>query len=220
MPTKVGKLSAVHTDIFHCTLCPLHETRTRTVPGAGNPDADIMFIGEAPGYNEDQQGLPFVGRSGDYLEELLEGIGLQREQVFIANVVKCRPPDNRDPFSNEIETCRPYLIDQINIIDPLVIATLGRFSMGMFFTNAKISQIHGQPRYGSRRAYYPLYHPAAALRNGKLRSTMEADFAHLLEVVHKVNARRERGEMSADAEAEPLPTFGDDNSAQQKSLFD
>lgn len=228
MPSKVARLSAVHTEIFYCTQCPLHEGRTRTVPGAGDPDAEIMFIGEAPGKNEDEQGLPFVGRSGKYLDELLQGIGLSRDQVFIANVVKCRPPNNRDPQSEEIETCNPYLRQQIEIIDPLVIATLGRYSMNMFFPNAKISRIHGQPEYGTRRAYFPFYHPAAALRDPSKREDMVNDFARLMEVVEEMRIRRANPdpvdeppgeEEEAEREASPEEEAADEDSPKQMGLF-
>ncbi|MDQ7026866.1 MAG: uracil-DNA glycosylase [Anaerolineae bacterium] len=221
MVTKVGQLSAVHTEIYTCTLCGLHSGRTRTVPGAGNPNAEILFIGEAPGYYEDQQGLPFVGKSGQYLDELLKQIGLARDDVFIANVVKCRPPDNRDPLADEMAACNPYIRRQIDIIDPLVIATLGRYSMGMFFPNARISTIHGQAKYGTVRAYYPFFHPAAVLRDSNLRPVMESDFARLLTVVEEVKRRRANDEMSATAsdDANP-PTEIDPESPKQMGLFD
>lgn len=224
MVTKVGQLSAIHTEIYGCTLCGLHAGRTRTVPGAGNPDAEIMFIGEAPGFNEDQQGLPFVGKSGQYLDDLLKGIGLTRDDVFIANVVKCRPANNRDPFADEIEACNPYLRRQIDIIDPLVIATLGRYSMKMFFPNASITTIHGQPKYGTVRAYYPFFHPAAVLRDSNLRPLMEDDFARLLDVLAEVKRRRASGEMGIDADGEaPVmvqqPTT-EKQAPKQMGLFD
>jgi uracil-DNA glycosylase len=221
MVTKVGQLSAVHTEIYTCTLCGLHSGRTRTVPGAGNPNAEILFIGEAPGYYEDQQGLPFVGKSGQYLDELLKQIGLARDDVFIANVVKCRPPDNRDPLTDEMAACNPYIRRQIDIIDPLVIATLGRYSMGMFFPNARISTIHGQAKYGTVRAYYPFFHPAAVLRDSNLRPVMEADFARLLTVVEEVKRRRNDGNMedTTSDDANP-PTESDPESPKQMDLFD
>lgn len=193
MASKVAQLSAIHTEIFFCEKCPLHQGRTRTVPGAGNPNAEILFIGEAPGENEDLQGLPFVGRSGNYLDELLASIHLSRDDVFIANVVKCRPPDNRDPNPHEIEACNPYLTEQIRVIDPLVIATLGRFSMAMFFPNERISHIHGQIKWGVQRAYLPLYHPAAVLRNANLRPEMQADFDQIPALLEMVKARRAAG---------------------------
>lgn len=221
MVTKVGQLSAIHTEVYTCTLCGLHSGRTRTVPGAGNPDAEIMFIGEAPGYYEDQQGLPFVGKSGQYLDELLKGIGLARDDVFIANVVKCRPPENRDPFADEMEACNPYIRRQIDIIDPLVIATLGRYSMGMFFPNARISTIHGQAKYGTVRAYYPFYHPAAVLRDSNLRPVMESDFARLLDVIAEVKRRRTNDETGDTASDDVLsPTENDPESPKQMGLFD
>lgn len=187
-----AQLAEIARQIADCTKCPLHSGRTRTVPGYGDPQAEILFIGEAPGFHEDQQGLPFVGRSGQYLDYLLDKIGLKRQQVFIANIIKCRPPDNRDPLPQEMTSCRPWLDEQIALIDPLVIATLGRFSMGLFFPNASISRIHGQARYdgGPVRAYYPFFHPAAALRNPALRHDMETDMARLLEVLQKVKEQR------------------------------
>lgn len=223
MVSKVAQLSAIHTEIFNCTKCPLHENRTRTVPGAGFDDADIMFIGEAPGAREDEQGLPFVGRSGKYLDELLAGIGIKREDVFIANVVKCRPPDNRDPQPDEIESCNPYLRQQIEVIDPLVIVTVGRFSMNMFFPNAKISAIHGQPKYGLRRAYFPVFHPAYVLRNSSKRPQMEADFKTLLSVMEEVKKRRATAEEIPADDAPPLEDEislpSDEDGPAQLNLF-
>ena len=174
-------LDAIAQQIKACTLCPLHSSRTHAVPGAGRVDADIMFIGEAPGYHEDQQGLPFVGASGKYLDQLLAAIGLSRDDVFITNVIKCRPPGNRDPLPQEIDACMPaYLKQQAEIIKPRLVATLGRFSMALFFSkNARISRIHGQPKYANERIYYPLYHPAAVLRNPSLRPVMEEDFKRI-----------------------------------------
>jgi DNA polymerase len=147
-----------------------------------------MFIGEAPGYHEDQQGLPFVGQSGKYLTELLAMIGLTRNDVFITNVVKCRPPANRDPLPVEIDTCVPaYLNRQIEAIRPKIIATLGRFSMALFFpANARISKIHGEPKHADGRIYYPLFHPAAVLRNLNLRPAMEEDFKRMLALLKEV----------------------------------
>lgn len=213
---RAAALAAIAQEIRGCTACPLHAGRTRTVPGAGDIHAEIMFIGEGPGENEDKQGLPFVGRSGDYLNYLLNLIGLKREQVFITNVVKCRPPANRDPEPLEVSTCTSaYLERQVKLLDPLVIATLGRFSMGLYFPNGKISSIHGQPKYDDRRAYYPIFHPAAALRNPGLRRDMEADFHRLLEVVEKVRQKRTSG--SFPKHDDPLPPS--DETPRQLSLF-
>lgn len=194
---RAAALEEIAVQTRTCKLCRLYEQATKAVPGAGSPNAEIMFIGEGPGFNEDKQGLPFVGRSGEYLEYLLNLIGLKREQVFIGNVVKHRPPENRDPLPDEILACKPYLDRQIEIIDPLVIATLGRFSMARYFPEAKITQIHGKPKFEDGRAYYPFFHPAAVLRNPGLRRDMEADFKRLLEVVAEVKSRRAKGETAS-----------------------
>ena len=190
MTDRAAALAAVAERVRVCTLCSLYKEANRAVPGAGDPHAEIVFIGEGPGQREDQLGLPFVGRSGDYLNYLLNLIDLKREQVFITNVVKHRPPDNRDPLPDEIAACKPYLDEQLALIDPAVIVTLGRFSMARYFPNAKITQIHGQPRYDERCAYYPLFHPAAALRTPALRRDMEADIRRLPTVIAEVKARR------------------------------
>lgn len=216
------QLAAIAHEIATCRACRLYENTTNPVPGYGDPNADILFIGEGPGANEDKQGLPFVGRSGRYLDYLLELIGLERSQVFITNVVKHRPPDNRDPSPDEIIACKPFLDRQIAIIDPLVIATLGRFSMARYFPDARISRIHGQPRYDGDRAYYPLFHPAAALRNPNLRHDMEADIRRLPEIVAEVRRRREAvaGGVSQSADApQPPQDEDDDRPPQQLSLF-
>ncbi|MEL6150332.1 MAG: uracil-DNA glycosylase [Chloroflexota bacterium] len=184
------QVDAIAAQISTCTLCPLHEGRKNTVPGSGNPDADIMFIGEAPGQYEDEQGVPFVGRSGQYLNYLLDKIGLVRGDVFITNMVKCRPPGNRDPQKGELAACKPYLDEQVQSIDPKVIILVGRISMAKYFPKGKISDIHGQPLYQDGRAYYPIYHPAAALRNPRLKRDMEDDFTRLVEVIEEVKKRR------------------------------
>jgi len=149
------------------------------VPGAGPVDAEVMFIGEGPGFHEDQQGLPFVGSSGQFLDELLANAGIDRESVYISNVVKCRPPGNRDPKPEEVAACKPYLDRQIELINPKVIVTLGRHSMARAFPNDKISRVHGQPRQVGEQVYFPMYHPAAALHQPSLRQTVEADFERL-----------------------------------------
>ncbi|MEA3337437.1 MAG: uracil-DNA glycosylase [Chloroflexota bacterium] len=162
-----------------CQKCRLGEGRTHAVPGEGPDDAQIMFIGEAPGFHEDQQGRPFVGASGNLLEKLLQGIGLSREQVYIANVIKCRPPGNRDPLQNEIAACREYLDRQIELIQPKIIVTLGRFSMSRYFPGQSITRIHGQIKRVGNRAYVPMFHPAAALRNPRWMQAIKEDFAEL-----------------------------------------
>jgi uracil-DNA glycosylase len=164
-----------------CRKCPLHETRTRAVFGAGDADADLMFVGEAPGAEEDRRGLPFVGRAGQLLNELLEGIGLSREDVFIANVLKSRPPGNRDPQPLEIEACRPYLFDQVRLIEPRVICTLGNFATKLLTGNpAGITRVRGTPQVhelGGRTVFLlPIFHPAAALRTPAMKETLRADF--------------------------------------------
>jgi uracil-DNA glycosylase family 4 len=179
-------LEQVASEVAGCTRCPLHQGRERAVPGEGPPDAKLMFIGEGPGFHEDQTGRPFVGAAGQFLEELLAAIGLSREEVFIANVVKCRPPGNRDPEPEEIDACREYLDRQIALLDPRVIVTLGRFSMARWFPSARISRIHGQPRKAGKRLIVPMYHPAAALHRGSLRQTVIDDFKKLPEFVRQV----------------------------------
>ena len=164
--------------------CPLHETRTKAVFGAGNADADLMFVGEAPGAEEDRQGLPFVGRAGQLLNQMLEEIGLSREDVFIANVLKCRPPGNRDPQPLEIEACRPYLFEQVRLIEPKVVCTLGNFATKLLSGNpAGITRVRGTPQVhelGGRTVFLlPLFHPAAALRTPAVKETLRGDFATL-----------------------------------------
>lgn len=219
----LSPLEAIAAEVRVCTLCRLHTGRTRAVPGAGSPNAEILFIGEGPGYNEDKQGVPFVGRSGDLLVSLLRGIGLTRADVFIANVVKCRPPENRDPLPDEIATCTPYLDRQEAALDPLVIVTLGRFSMGRYFPKASISKIHGQPRLDERRAYLPLYHPAAVLRNPALVPEMQADFARIPALVEQVRALRaaQPPVIAPPPVADPEPVRDDEDDAPptQLSLF-
>jgi len=172
-------LEQLEAAIRACTLCSLHKGRTQAVPGEGPVNADIMFIGEGPGFHEDRQGRPFVGAAGQFLEELLASIGLTRQQVYIANVVKCRPPGNRDPLPDELSACAPYLDRQIEIIRPKVIVTLGRFSMARFFPGASISKIHGQPKRVGNVLVVPMFHPAAALHQPKWRPMVEADFKKL-----------------------------------------
>jgi uracil-DNA glycosylase family 4 len=181
----VSELDRLAAEVTECTKCLLHRGRTHAVPGEGPADADIMFVGEAPGFHEDQQGRPFVGAAGQFLEELLNGIGLTREQVFITNVIKCRPPGNRDPLPREVSACEPYLDRQIELIQPTVVVTLGRFSMARAFPNARISHIHGDPRKIGGIVYYPMYHPAAALHRPSLRSTVEGDMQRIPDVVKR-----------------------------------
>ena len=172
-------LAEIAEEVRGCPLCELSRTRTHAVPGEGHPKARVVLIGEGPGWHEDQQGKPFVGASGKFLTELLDKAGLQREDVFITNVVKCRPPSNRDPLPDEIQACSQYLERQINAIDPDVIVTLGRFSMSKYFPGERISRIHGEPKRIGARLVVPMYHPAAALHQSSLRGAIEDDFARL-----------------------------------------
>lgn len=174
-------LRAIAAEVRVCTACKLHLSRKQAVPGEGPPQADLMFIGEGPGFHENEQGRPFVGAAGRFLEELLASIGMNRQQVFICNVVKCRPPANRDPLPEEIEACSGYLERQIVAVNPKVIVTLGRFSMARFFPNARISAVHGQGRTVNGRMVVAMYHPAAALHQPSLRRQVEEDFARLPE---------------------------------------
>lgn len=165
--------------IHACQDCALSRGRTKAVPGEGPEHAEIMFIGEGPGFNEDQQGRPFVGAAGQFLEQLLVSAGLSRSQVFITNMVKCRPPENRDPLPNEISACSQYLDRQIALINPKVIVTLGRHSLGKFLPGQIISKVHGKPRTVGQHVVCPMYHPAAALHQGNLRKDIEQDFKTL-----------------------------------------
>ncbi len=174
-------LKTVYEEARECVRCPLHQTRTTVVFGAGNANADVMFIGEAPGANEDRMGLPFVGQAGKLLDKLLGEIGLERKDVFIANTLKCRPPDNRDPHPNEIEACRDYLQRQVELIEPIVICSLGNFSTKLLRGDTTgISRLHGQEEVrviGSRAVrLYPLYHPAAALYTPSTLEALRSDF--------------------------------------------
>jgi uracil-DNA glycosylase family 4 len=183
----VSKLDRLAEEIKACQLCILSQGRTNAVPGEGPEDADIMFIGEGPGFHEDRQGRPFVGAAGNYLEELLGKIDLSRQDVYITNVVKCRPPGNRDPQPAEIEACRPYLDQQIDTIRPRLIVTLGRFSMQRYFPGASISRIHGQPKRVGNVIYYPMFHPAAALHQPRWRNLLEEDILKIPDLLAKLD---------------------------------
>jgi len=171
----MSALSELNKDIARCQRCEIAKYRTKAVPGEGPEDAEIMFIGEAPGWHEDQQGRPFVGPAGQFLEKLLASIGLKREQVYITNVIKTRPPENRDPLPTEIRNCQEWLDRQIEIIRPRMIVTLGRYSMAKFFPGKSISKIHGTAQKRDNIIYYAMYHPAAALHQQSLRQDIEAD---------------------------------------------
>jgi uracil-DNA glycosylase family 4 len=183
-----AELLAFRDDVSGCTRCRLAQGRTQVVFGAGNPAADLMFVGEAPGFHEDKQGVPFVGQAGKLLEKLLAGIGLARDDVYIANVLKCRPPGNRDPQPDEIEACESHLWKQIELIRPSVVATLGNFATKLLSGRpAGITRVHGQEQKvelgGNRVLLYPLYHPAAALYTPRMLEVLEADFRRLPELL-------------------------------------
>jgi len=185
--SKQDQLEAVAAKIKEYNICPdLAAQATQLVFGDGNPSADIVFIGEAPGKNEDIQGKPFVGAAGKFLNEMLEMIGLKREDIYITNIVKYRPPNNRDPEAEEKAAFLPYLSEQLDIIKPKLIVTLGRHSMDVLLPGLKISQVHGQPKRKNGQVYLPLFHPAAALYNGAMRQTLIDDFALIPTILEKI----------------------------------
>lgn len=205
----MSELQEIASQVRVCQKCPLGQARTNAVPGEGPEHAEVMFIGEAPGFHEDRQGRPFVGAAGKFLEELLASIGLRREDVFITNVIKCRPPGNRDPLPDELAACRPYLDRQIELIKPKVIVTLGRFSMARYFPGASISRVHGQAKRVSDVIYFPMLHPAAGLHQASWRPLIEEDIKKLPALIEE--ARR----MSATVPEEENPK----DDYQQLSLF-
>jgi uracil-DNA glycosylase family 4 len=198
----MSALAQLFEEIIACRDCELAKYRTKVVPGEGAEDASLLFIGEAPGWHEDQQGRPFVGPAGQFLDQLLTSIGLRREEVYIANVIKCRPPQNRDPLPAEIQSCHKWLDRQIEIIQPQMIITLGRYSLARYFPNESIGKIHGKPRKLGDVIYYPMYHPAAALHQGSLRRTIETDMLKIPQIL---------------AQGEELPQ--NEVTSQQLSMF-
>ena len=208
----VDLLALIAKETSACTKCDLQHSRKNAVPGAGPQNAEIMFVGEGPGFHENEQGLPFVGPAGKFLNELLEKVGLPRNEVFITNVVKCRPPNNRDPLAEELAACDGFLERQIAAINPKVIVTLGRFSMQKYLPNAKISQAHGQAVRIKGRLVVPFYHPAAALHQPSLRSAVEADFGRLPEWIEKAGDVPEYVEEQSKKDA-------DEQKPEQLSLF-
>ena len=203
------ELETVHAEIRACPLCPLSATRKLAVPGDGPANAEIMFIGEAPGYWENERGLPFVGQAGHLLEELLAGIGMRRSDVFIANVLKCRPPNNRDPLPEEVSACRPYLDRQLAIINPIVVVTLGRHSSARFFPPKAMRDMHGKPVKIGDTTAMPTYHPAAILRQPGLRKVVDEDFRLIASLL-------EKGRMERTKTPLPIPA---DTRATQLDLF-
>jgi DNA polymerase len=202
------ELDMVAQEVRGCTLCALHSGRVRAVPGEGPANAKVMFIGEGPGFHEDRQGRPFVGASGQFLDELLARANMRREDVFITNVVKCRPPNNRDPVADEIDTCTgTYLDRQIAAINPSVIVTLGRFSMHYFLPNERIMRVHGQPRTVKGRLVVPMIHPAAALHQPQNRPLLEADFEQLPVLLQRAEQLMDPSNQPPDEQAEQLSLF-------------
>ena len=196
MIPQMSALSEICKEIELCQECELAKYRTRVVPGEGAEKATLLFIGEAPGWHEDQRGRPFIGPAGQFLEQLLTSIGLKRDQVYITNVIKCRPPGNRDPLPAEIQTCGRWLDRQIELIEPKMIVTLGRYSLARYFPNESISKIHGKSKKQNGVIYYAMYHPAAALHQGNLRAVIEADMLKIPQILTQA-------EKLTEAEIEP-----------------
>jgi DNA polymerase len=190
----MSALSELNKEIALCQKCEIAKYRNKVVPGEGAEAAEIMFVGEAPGWHEDQQGRPFVGPAGKFLDELLASINLGRQQVFIANVIKCRPQGNRDPLPTEIQNCRQWLVRQIEIIQPKMIVTLGRYSMAMFFPGKSISKIHGTVQKRDNVIYYAMYHPAAALHQASLRQAIEEDMLKIPSLLAQTETIKEEQE--------------------------
>jgi uracil-DNA glycosylase len=211
--TPEETLTQIARQISVCQQCNLHSTRKLSVPGEGPANAQIMLIGEGPGFYENEQGRPFVGAAGKFLSELLAKAGLVREEVFITNVVKCRPPGNRDPLPEELSACRDYLEKQIATINPRIIITLGRFSMAMYFPLARIGAVHGQASMVNGRLIIPMYHPAAALHQPALKSTVERDFTHLGDTIRQHVPAKPENKPQEVAQNDPA------DSATQLSLF-
>lgn len=201
----MSALADLYKEISSCRLCGISKTRTKVVPGEGAENAEILFIGEAPGYHEDQMGRPFVGSAGQFLDKLLASIDLKRHQVHIANVIKCRPPNNREPAQDEINNCNQWLDRQIELIKPKMIVTLGRYSMQKFFPGKNISKIHGTGVKVNGIGYFAMYHPAAALHQQSLRETLEDDMKKIPQFLAELKK-------PVEVKAEPPPV-------QQLSMF-
>lgn len=215
----MDNLAEIATMVSTCQNCSLHHSRIKAVPGEGPENAKILLIGEGPGFHENQQGRPFVGQAGKFLDELLSQAGLERETVFITNVVKCRPPGNRDPQPEELEACSKFLDKQIELINPEIIVTLGRFSMVKFFNQAKISQIHGSMQKIGQRYIVAMYHPAAALHQPALKNTILSDFAKLKTYMKQVKSENEIKEVNTHRYNMIAVEKNDEDEPTQLSLF-
>ena len=208
-------LQEIASQVSTCEKCDLHYSRKHAVPGEGPANARLLFIGEGPGFNENEMGRPFVGQAGKFLDELLEYAGYQRQEVFITNVVKCRPPENRDPLPDELSACEAYLDRQIATLNPDVIVTLGRYSMAKFLSNARISDVHGKPAWVNDRLIVPMYHPAAALHQPSLKNSVIADFKALRNTIIEgqsnkqvmLEQQKQENDKAADESAEQLSLF-------------
>jgi uracil-DNA glycosylase family 4 len=209
-------LNAIASKIAGCTRCELSFSRKNAVPGEGPVDSQVMFIGEGPGFFENEQGRPFVGQAGKFLEELLEMNGLKREQVFITNVVKCRPPGNRDPLPGELTACNDFLDRQIGVINPRVIVTLGRYSMAKFLPGARISDIHGQAAWIHGRLVVPMYHPAAALHQPSLKPQLEKDFGKLQDFIQQARQNGGISQSTEQIDTAPVPEKPAEDATQLK----
>ncbi len=217
---RAAQLEAIAGEVRACTNCRLHETRTLAVPGEGSPDTEVVFVGEGPGFNEDRQARPFIGRAGALLTKFLGTLGWQREDVFITNIVKCRPPENRDPEPDEIAACAPYLRRQLEVLDPALVVTLGRHSLGRFMPGERISHAHGtvrpvDPATGAANALaFALYHPAAALRATEIERTSLVDVARIPAALLEARARR-----AATPPTDPAPAPAPSPDLQPESTF-
>lgn len=212
-------LNHVADQVKTCEKCALHFSRKNSVPGEGPANSEIMFIGEGPGFYENEEGRPFVGPAGKFLDELLGVAGLKRSEVFICNVVKCRPPGNRDPLPEELQACSGYLDEQIQAINPQVVVTLGRFSMAKFLPNFKISEIHGQASMINGRMIVPMFHPAAALHQPSLKPQVIEDFKLLPKFLEQMKKQQIKKVEPAETQSEDAPATPDEGSAEQLSLF-
>ena len=222
MSDRQQELDDLNEEVRVCPRCPLCRTRTKAVPGEGPSDAEVMFIGEGPGFHEDKQGRPFVGPAGRFLEELIGSIGLRREQVYITNVVKCRPPENRDPAPAEIEACAPYLTRQLATIKPKVVVTLGRHSMARYFPGQSITRIHGQPKRESGVIVFPLFHPAAGLRSPDVAAMTRQDMLRIPALLEEARTRAVAPATVPVRETAPAPAApppAEESGPTQLSLF-
>ena len=203
----MSELTDLYAEIRICKKCDLSKGRTNAVPGEGPENAEIMMIGEAPGFHEDREGRPFIGPAGKFLDELLAGINLKRDQIYICNVIKCRPPQNRDPLPEEMDACKPYLDAQIALIKPKVVITISRFAMSRWFNDKKISEIHGKPRKFGNLVVLPMYHPAAALHQPSLKRVLEEDFKRVPEILKDMANLKEETETKKPDPPKQLSMF-------------